>query len=287
MNHLKITEELAAKMQEAIEKMAPVAASIKEAAESGTFEVVVSTEDQDRQGEIVRQDGWNLDRYKQNPIVLWAHDYSSLPVGVAESIEVVNGKLTAKGRFASAEANPFAQQVRKLYDAGILRTTSVGFIPTTMDGNVITSAELLEFSFVPVPANPFALSLREAEALELDVPALCTKGFRLAKKDGEDVITNEPEETEEGTLQDEVAELRAEIAALKELVAQVTATPDGGETTEDETKPVDGETTDGEAEAARLNTFIAERAALKAVAGAVSDALARMNAKAREHYKKR
>ncbi len=127
--------------------------------DSGTFEVVISTADQDRQGEIVDQLGWDLNHYKNNPIVLWGHNYSGLPIGVTDSIEMVDGKLVAKGRFAPEDANPFAQQVRKLYDAKILRTTSVGFIAREMDGNRVTKAELLEFSFVPVPANPMALSL--------------------------------------------------------------------------------------------------------------------------------
>lgn len=307
MKHYKLTDELAAKMQEAIAKMAPVAETIKEATETGTFEVVISTADQDRQGEIVLQDGWNLDRYKQNPVVLWAHDYSSLPVGICETLEVVNGNLTAKGRFASAEANPFAQQVRRLYDAGLLRATSVGFIPLQMDGNVITQAELLEFSFVPVPANPFALSLREAEAMQLDIAELTHKGFHLAEKDGDVVITDAPEEPKEETqdeqpakqnIEEQVAELKGQIAQLREMIkefsAQMAANVDEPkvdlpvpEEPPIEPEPVDGATVDGEAEAQRLNTFIAERAALKAVAGAVSDALARMNTRAREHYRKR
>ncbi len=64
-------------------------------------------------------------------------------------------RLVAEGKFAPAEANPFAQQVRALYDAGIVRATSVGYIPAgaRMDGMSDKGNELLEFSFVPVPAT--------------------------------------------------------------------------------------------------------------------------------------
>lgn len=148
--------------------------------DSGRFEVIISTADQDRQGEIVSQEGWDLAHYKNNPIVLWGHNYTGLPIGVTDSIELKDGKLVASGRFAPESANPFAQQVRRLYDAKILRSTSVGFIAKEMEGNTITKAELLEFSFVPVPANPMALSLMKTASF--DSVALIQKGLVLEEK---------------------------------------------------------------------------------------------------------
>lgn len=147
--------------------------------DAGTFEVVISTNNVDRQGESVDQNGWDLEHYKNNPVVLFGHDYYSLPVGVCDSIELVEGKLIAKGRFAPMDANPFAQQVRKLYDLKIMRATSVGFIVKEANGPLITKAELLEFSFVPVPANPYALSMRQVSELGIDLSMLSTKGLTL------------------------------------------------------------------------------------------------------------
>jgi len=52
--------------------------------------------------------------------------------------------------------------LRKMYDEGLIRTVSVGLRPLSrdvQDRDIITSAELLELSFVPVPANPEALRL--------------------------------------------------------------------------------------------------------------------------------
>lgn len=151
----------------------------KAAEDSGTFEVVISTATKDRQGDIVDQDGLMLDAYMKNPVVLWAHDYFSLPIGICDSISKKGGKTIAKGRFAPMEANPFAQQVRKMYDAGFLKATSVGFIPHEADGESITKAELLEFSFVPVPANAEALSMRSAKEYKLNVPLLVSKGLNF------------------------------------------------------------------------------------------------------------
>lgn len=169
----------------------------KAASDSGSFEVVISTADIDRQGESIDQNGWDLEPYKKNPVVLWGHDYWSLPIGITESIEVSDGKLIAKGRFAPAEANPFAQQVRQLYDLKIVRATSVGFIVKEAQAATITKAELLEFSFVPVPANPYALSLSQAKFLDLEM--IAAKGMKLEAKVAEgDACTTD--DGKEGTM---------------------------------------------------------------------------------------
>lgn len=127
----------------------------------GEFEVVASTEHRDRHGEVVKQDGWDLKNYKKNPIILWGHDYRSLDavVGVATDIKIEDKKMIIKGVFASTDSG---QKLRKLYDDGIIKTVSVGFIAKERNDenpDEIEKAELLELSFVSVPANPNALSL--------------------------------------------------------------------------------------------------------------------------------
>jgi phage head maturation protease len=203
MKPLKLTEQIAADIKaraksidlKAVEKLR------KAKEENGTFDVIISTEDIDRAGEFVRQNGWDLANYKNNPIVLWGHDYYSLPIGVCtETYETtVRGvpALGARGVFLSADINPFAQQVRQLYEFGMKAgqgvgcTTSVGFIPKEFDPNsehpTITKAELLEFSFVPVPANQGvgpaqgrALTIAEARELGIDMAGVKIKGMEFA-----------------------------------------------------------------------------------------------------------
>src|SRR5205823_3030505 len=70
-----------------------------------------------------------------------------------------------------------AGQIAALYDAGFIKATSVGFM-IHEDGTL----ELLEFSFVPVPANPYALSMRQMKKLNLDIPQLVMKGLRFETK---------------------------------------------------------------------------------------------------------
>lgn len=186
---LKLSQEIATQLEGffASDKGKQFVADVKaaKAEESGTFEVIITTEDIDRMGEMIKADGWELERYMLNPIVLWAHNYSELPIGITETLEKVdNTKLKAKGKFAGHQK---AQEVRALYDAGIMRATSVGFIPKEMEGNIITKAELLEFSFVPVPCNPYALSVLSKTTLNAE--ELVVKGFLMkeveVKKEGD------------------------------------------------------------------------------------------------------
>lgn len=178
----KISEELAV---EILEKFASVEVRtlIEDTkalsdSETGTFEVVITTENLDRYQEVIKLDGWDLAHYRNNPIVLWGHDHNQ-PIGMATSVEIVDGKMIAKGKFAPT---PKAQEVRQLYDFGIIKATSVGFIEKEREGNLITKAELLEFSFVSVPANPYALSL--AMEKELSVNELVTKGLLFIDEAG-------------------------------------------------------------------------------------------------------
>lgn len=135
-------------------------------------EFVASTDAVDSYGEIVEQI-WDLKRYLTNPVVLYAHNSRELPIGHADLIEVRDGKLQIRVKFASAKANPRAEEVWNLVKERILRAVSVGFIPRTVrtekrDGQdiyVLSDNELHEVSVVPIPANPEALAKMKAKAI--------------------------------------------------------------------------------------------------------------------------
>ena len=175
---------------------------------AGTFEVIITTENLDRYQEVIKLDGWELDHYLKNPVVLWGHDHQK-PIGLATSVEIADGKMVAKGKFAPTA---FAQEIRQLYDAGIIKATSVGFIEKEREGNLITKAELLEFSFVSVPANPYALSL--AMEKELSIDGLVTKGFMHVEKDAEEAA--EPEAARDAVAEDHPAEEAAPADAAND-----------------------------------------------------------------------
>lgn len=127
------------------------------------YTFTISTGAIDRENDTVAVDGWDLTNYRKSPTVLWAHDYSSLPIGRAESVLTRNGQLVARMEFVPGEVYGFAETVRQLVDGGFLKATSVGFRPQewafneTRGGFDFKRQELLEFSIVPVPANPEAL----------------------------------------------------------------------------------------------------------------------------------
>lgn len=151
--------------------------------ENKIVEVVASTEIIDRQGERILQSGWELENYLKNPVVLWAHKYSELPIGKALKVWVEDGKLKAKIQFAN---HKFANEIWELVKEKYLRAVSVGFRVLEDEGKDIKKAELYEISFVPVPANPEALvqlgySEEEAKDLEKKVAEL----LELYKKEVE------------------------------------------------------------------------------------------------------
>lgn len=134
-------------------------AEITEEAEKGLF--VASDDVIDRHGESINQDGWQLENFKKNPVLQWAHNPSEPTIGIAESIgfKSINGKKKLVFRPKFHKKSQMSQLISDLVDEGYIKATSVGFKPLEMDGDTFTKAELLEISFVNVPANQNALSL--------------------------------------------------------------------------------------------------------------------------------
>jgi len=134
--------------------------------EKRTMVVTISTKTKDRAGDIMEPGGMKFENYKKNPVVLWAHDYKGRPIAKTLWIKVQGDKVIAKPRFANTD---LANEVFELYKGGFLNAWSVGFIPEDfepnkekqgdkIDGYKVRTWELLEYSAVPVPANPEALS---------------------------------------------------------------------------------------------------------------------------------
>ena len=125
----------------------------------------VSTDGVDRMGDVVEQEGWVLDAYKSNPVVLWNHDYTRPPIGKCVDVSLAGGRLKAVTKFADTA---FGREVYNLYRGGFMSAFSVGFRPLEWEprkggGMRYTKNELLEYSCVPVPANSDAtLALRQA-----------------------------------------------------------------------------------------------------------------------------
>ena len=130
--------------------------------DDGTVKIqgYASTNDTDRAGDVIEKDAWlqgGLDNFKNNPILLFNHDYNT-PIGKATGLEVTDRGLKIDG-IISKSAGKIADMVKE----GILGAFSVGFrvkdadyIEET-DGLRIKDAELFEVSVVSVPANQSAV----------------------------------------------------------------------------------------------------------------------------------
>lgn len=214
------------------EAMKALIEQTKAASDTGTFEVVITTENLDRYQEVIKLDGWQLEHYRNNPVVLWGHNHNNL-IGMATSVEIIDGKMIAKGKFAPTEEG---QEKRRLYDMGFLKATSVGFIEKEREGNLITKAELLEFSFVSVPANPYALKLSMEKGLNIN--ELVTKGIMTVdEKQEEAPETEQIEPQTEETPQVDAKAIPGAIDALKSAIAALealhTKEPEGNEDPEE------------------------------------------------------
>ena len=139
--------------------------------EERTVTAVISTNTVDRDAEILLPKGIELENYLKNPVVLFGHNYSGLPVGKALWVKKGTKSIKAKVKFADTD---MGNEIYELFKGGYLNAFSVGFSaqeghapkPEEIKKNpewanarfIFDKWELLEFSAVPVPANPEALA---------------------------------------------------------------------------------------------------------------------------------
>lgn len=141
------------------------------------FSFVASTSAVDRYGDIVQQN-WELEAYKNNPVVLFNHDQHSLPIGKGD-VRIENDQLLIDVEFDMGDEH--AAEIARKANAGFLNAVSVGFqpleyipradLPQDDDrygniGNLYTKSELLEVSIVTIPAQADAVAISKAGYLE-------------------------------------------------------------------------------------------------------------------------
>lgn len=205
---------------------------LQDKGEDGLRPVLISTDGIDRMGDIVVPDGVDLRNYRKNPVILFAHDYSIPPIGSAMWVKKVDNGLLAKPRFASTQ---LAQDIKTLYDEGHMRAWSIGFMvrewepidkvndPQGWKGRRFTKTELLEFSAVPVPANPEALSLALAKGLAVSRTIVSL----MLPEEPETATETETASFTKGDL--EAGEMRSQEQQIAELSAAVRMLTDRAE----------------------------------------------------------
>lgn len=145
--------------------------------EKRQIEFVISTACVDRYGDIVEVSGWDLKNYKANPVVLFGHNSSIPPIGKAIKTWKDGDALRSIAEFMPQDISAFAHSIFRMYQEKFLRAVSVGFKPLKWErivdeeGNETWSyrfkkQELLEFSAVPIPANPEALVAARSKGID-------------------------------------------------------------------------------------------------------------------------
>lgn len=197
--------------------------------EQRTLTAYVSTNARDRMDEVLLPEGVDLTKFKRNPIVLWAHDYHQPPIGKALWIKRDGAGILSKMQFANTE---FAQEIFNLYKDGFMKAFSVGFIPKeAADGDGEKSPrrtykkwEMLEYSAVPVPANPEALMLAVSKGILMDegLKSYFEMPLEEKAKEGEGMVL-EPEEIKDS---EKKVEEKKEEKANPELLIELKSAND-------------------------------------------------------------
>jgi HK97 family phage prohead protease len=199
----------------------------------------ISTGSVDREQDVISLAGWDLANFRRNPVVLWGHDASRLPIGRALDLRIEDGALKASVEFIpddTPEGGQFAESVYRLARCGFIAATSVGFRPLKWDytndqargaddwfpGIDFEEQELVELSIVTVPANPEALieapGPGEGTAIAGDTPPVTGEELTSLSADALNAMQAELSEKQE--------EARAR-ARRRRLLQLALATTDG------------------------------------------------------------
>jgi len=153
-------------------------APVDDESASGSFRVILSTPTEDRDGEEVLTNEWELPLPDHITFDIDHGMSVASTVGSGVPSIDVQGRLIVDGTYSSI---PRAQEVRTLVNEQHIRTVSVAFLRSVIegaDGTRTIRRELLNGAFVAVPANPEAVVV---DSKELDLK----EGRRNASSDQE------------------------------------------------------------------------------------------------------
>lgn len=127
---------------------------------------VISTEDLNRYGARVLTAGIDLLPFAGNPVMLYMHDRTRLPIGYWRDLRIEGSQLTGDAVFDQTDG--FSQAIAAKVAAGTLRACSVSLACLELSENpalllpgqtrpTVTKSVLLEVSIVDIPGNHQAL----------------------------------------------------------------------------------------------------------------------------------
>lgn len=186
----------------------------------GEVTVIVSNATTDRYGESITMEGIDISQVKRNPVVLWSHKYSELPIGKIIKLWRSNGNLYATIRL-DYDLYDFANVVYQMILRGTINAVSIGGLVKKWSDDYLTIEELemVEVSVVPVGANPDALVV--AKSMGMDEQAFKRSYELFLHKSLVDKMAGMSEDE----ITQHIASLEAVVAALKTSKKQLAQQP--------------------------------------------------------------
>ncbi len=210
-------------------------------ADAGTVTAVISTGNIARDGAGIDPKGWDFENFRKNPVVLWQHDDSVMPFARATEVLAHENELVARTRFDMED--PRAQALVRKIAGGFVNATSVRWLPRKTEMRSegkgkdekktlwFIDQELLEYSFVSIPADPGAMIMR-ADGGAFNVNEYDSSDSYVAPqplygpfKSGTSQLADDLWRSL-GVANDENKELRSTIADLEDRLRERNGTPD-------------------------------------------------------------
>ena len=128
--------------------------------------IVLSTESVNRKGFIVRTNSINLEKYKNNPIMLFNHD-PKMPIGKFDDFRIIDNVLLAKPIFN--EDCPKGKELHESFKNNFVIAASIQGEATIVKPKngatpYTTNVDISEISLVSVPANAEALKINLSDS---------------------------------------------------------------------------------------------------------------------------
>ncbi len=193
----------------------------KDGADNGRLRFTITTDSEDRMGDVINPEGWFFGNYERNPIVLFNHDYGEVagsPPSQDKALLMEKYDHGLRSVMEFHRKTRFNEELYALYKDGFMSTTSVGFWPMDKPeeretkagarGLRFTKQDLLEFSLVAVPANPDAYQMamkkglvrpRTAEYLSSLLAPYASRQGDLAQGDSRHKAAQEQDRLDEAT----------------------------------------------------------------------------------------
>ncbi len=143
----------------------------------------ITTKTPDRYGEIVEPLGCDEKEYRKNPVVFFGHRSRDLPIAKNVRLIYEENGIIAVTKFDESE---YAKDIFRMNAEGYLNSWSIGFVPIEPPKLkekylVFEKWKLLEYSSVPIPANPDAVNLMLKEIKNERVREIFEQEERMRK----------------------------------------------------------------------------------------------------------